>query len=130
MGSFNQLLGFFSDDLAVPGAWFHIPEREIYKRDSKHFANKDGLRPCLLGSLPGPNQLVYTRSASLSAGGIAHSLHVHGESQGKCAISRNGWIIKAPVIVDSAVLVGENFSCLDPDGPTVLARLLSWGGSR
>ncbi len=129
VGSFDQLLSLFSDDLAVPGAWFHLPESEIYVRDSKLFSNKDGLRPCLIGSFPGPNTLVYTRSASLSMGGIEHPFHIHPEGPGKCAISKKGWIIKAPVIVNSSQLVGENFSCLDPDGDSILADLQRWGGS-
>ncbi len=129
MGSFDQLLSLFSNDLVAPGAWFHIPESEIYVRDSKRFANKDGLRPCLLGSIPGPNTVVYTRSSSLSMGGIEHPFHIHAEGPRKCAITKKGWIVKAPVIVDSSQLVGENFSCFDPDSDSILADLQRWGGS-
>ena len=129
MGSFDQLLGLFSNDLAVPGAWFYIPATQVFDRRGGRFSEKDWLRPCLLAESPGPNALVYTRSASRE-GGIEHALHVHPEGRWKCGITKDGWVKKIPVVVDPLMFVGENFSCLDPDGPSLLAKLASRGGYR
>jgi len=127
VGSFDQLRNLFFNELAVPGAWFCIPATEVFDRKGDLFSDKDGTRPCFLATVPGPNQRVYTRSASRKERGIKHDMHVHPEGRGKCGITKDGWIKKIPVIVDPSKFIAENFSCLDPDGPGLLAKLNSRG---
>ena len=127
MGAFDQLVSLFADELFVPGAWFALSENEIYTDSNRkrYFANKDGVRPCLLGSSPGPNQLVFARSATLSLGTVAHAKHVHPGETGRCLVNKNGFVVRTPVVVSPELINSENYRCREPDGSVVLNLLLS-----
>lgn len=123
--SLDDLLAVIGDGWIDQGSWFRVSEELIIRKD-RPFADKGGLRPVLLMSRPGPNSVIYTRSASCR-GGFDHPKHSHFEGSKGCVLTMRGWVKTAPVTVPSSALNHKTYSCLEPDDTGLKTWLLSLG---
>ena len=113
------------------GTWWCVPHEAVTHHElgsfpGQRFAKKgdsgDGRR-VVLGSAFGPNATLYPRSTSVETT-FKHARHPHAEDNRQCTLTDPGWInFKQPVSVKNAYLTMEYFSCEEPEGSSVFAKI-------
>src|SRR5687767_2227031 len=92
-----------------------IAEESVLRKDSgDQFARKPGARPVVLATRPGPNVLLFPRSASV-VGPFQHEPHDHWSTEPLCHINALGWVqTHIAVTIRGADLDDSTLSCFEP----------------